>query len=97
MDREDGTYDASTPAGPNVVMRVSAFVMGVLDISGSPRRRLFEILSHFVSTELERDRLEYFSTAQGRDDMYTYNQSEGRTLLEVLQVCFCSMLCYKPF
>jgi len=67
-------------------MRLSAFMEGVLDVAGaSPRRRFFEVLAHFATTGLERERLQYFATSEGRDDLYTYNQREGRTLLEVLQ------------
>lgn len=59
-------------------MRVGALVQGVLDINGaSPRRYFFEVLHHFATAELELDRLEYFATPAGRDDLYTYNQKEG--------------------
>ncbi|KAL0040843.1 hypothetical protein WJX79_006949 [Trebouxia sp. C0005] len=67
-------------------VRVAALVQGILDISGaSPRRYFFEVLQHFATAELEVDRLEYFATPEGRNDLYTYNQKEGRTVLEVLQ------------
>ena len=59
-------------------VRVAALVQGVLDISGaSPRRYFFEVLRHFATAELEIDRLEYFATPDGRNDLYTYNQKEG--------------------
>ena len=59
-------------------MRVRALVQGVLDISAaSPRRYFFEVLQHFSASELEVDRLEYFATPAGRDDLYTYNQKAG--------------------
>lgn len=59
-------------------MRVGALVQGVLDISSaSPRRYFFEVLQHFATSELEVDRLEYFATPEGRNDLYTYNQKEG--------------------
>lgn len=57
---------------------MGALVQGVLDISAaSPRRYFFEVLQHFSTSELEVDRLEYFATPAGRDDLYTYNQKEG--------------------
>ena len=57
---------------------MAALVQGVLDISGaSPRRYFFEVLQHFATAELEVDRLEYFATPDGRNDLYTYNQKEG--------------------
>lgn len=68
---------------------------GVLDVSGaSPRRRFFQVLAHFTQAtdgspgspaEVERERLLYFASVEGRDDLYRYNQREGRTVLEVLQ------------
>jgi len=59
-------------------VRVAALVRGILDISGaSPRRYFFEVLQHFATAELEVDRLEYFATPEGRNDLYTYNQKEG--------------------
>ena len=66
-------------------MRVSALVQGVLDIDGaSPRRYFFEVLEHFATSEHEAERLQYFGSAEGRDDLHQYNQQEGRTVLEVL-------------
>ena len=62
-------------------VHVGALVQGVLDISAaSPRRYFFEVLQHFSTSELEVDRLEYFATPAGRDDLYTYNQKEGLLL-----------------
>lgn len=59
-------------------VRVGPLVQGVLDVSAaSPRRFFFEVLQHFATSELEVDRLEYFATPAGRDDLYTYNQKEG--------------------
>ncbi|KAG2430599.1 hypothetical protein HXX76_010117 [Chlamydomonas incerta] len=66
--------------------RVRSLVTGCLDIGGgSPRRYLFQVLLQSATAEHERERLSYFATADGRDDLYRYNQREGRTLLEVLQ------------
>ncbi|KAL0028461.1 hypothetical protein WJX77_008059 [Trebouxia sp. C0004] len=80
---------AEIPLGSTVSsiqVRVGALVRGILDISGaSPRRYFFEVLQHFATAEVEVDRLEYFATPEGRNDLYTYNQKEGRTVLEVLQ------------
>eukprot|EP00761_Pharyngomonas_kirbyi_P002362 gb/GECH01002366.1/.p1 GENE.gb/GECH01002366.1/~~gb/GECH01002366.1/.p1 ORF type:complete len:612 (+),score=138.92 gb/GECH01002366.1/:1-1836(+) len=56
-----------------------------LDIQGSPRRYFFELLSHFTDSELEKDRLEYFGSAEGADDMRRYNHREKRTIVEVLE------------
>ncbi len=60
-------------------VRIGALVQGILDIgSASPRRYFFEVLQHFATAELEVDRLEYFATPEGRNDLYTYNQKEGQ-------------------
>lgn len=59
------------------------FLRGVLDVnSASPRRYFFEVLQHFAKDELQRERLQHFSTAEGRGDLNLYNQSEG-TLLSI--------------
>ncbi|KAF5839539.1 hypothetical protein DUNSADRAFT_512 [Dunaliella salina] len=78
---------AAAAAGQPVVAcgTVRALVQGALDIAGaSPRRYFFQVLQNFARTELEQERLAYFATAEGRDDLYRYNQKEGRTVLEVL-------------
>lgn len=69
-------------------VRVAALVRGILDISGaSPRRYFFEVLQHFATAELEVDRLEYFATPEGRNDLYTYNQKEGvQTVVETVRL-----------
>jgi len=70
------------------VLQVAAgdLVGGALDINGaSPRRYFFQVLCSFASNETERERLQYLATPEGRDDLYRYNQREGRTVLEVLQ------------
>ncbi|KAK9834355.1 hypothetical protein WJX84_005108 [Apatococcus fuscideae] len=68
-----------------IEVAAAALVAGVLDIVGSsPRRYLFEVLACFATEEREIERLQYFASPAGRDDLHTYNQGEGRTLLEVL-------------
>ncbi len=48
-------------------------LQGVLDIVGaSPRRYFFQVLQHFATAPLERERLAYFATAAGRDDLYRW-------------------------
>jgi hypothetical protein len=43
----------------------------VPDITGcSPRRFLFQVLQHFCSAEREQERLAYFASAEGRDDLH---------------------------
>lgn len=40
-----------------------------------------QVLRQFVTTEAEAERLDYFASAEGRDDLYAYNQKEGAVLL----------------
>ncbi|WIA13190.1 hypothetical protein OEZ85_006782 [Tetradesmus obliquus] len=89
QQQDNGTQHAngsSSAAGAVCEATARAIVQGVLDLSGcSPRRYLFQVLSHFVSNAMQQKRLQYFATAEGRDDLYRYNQRERRSLLEVLQ------------
>ncbi|KAJ9524658.1 hypothetical protein QJQ45_024263 [Haematococcus lacustris] len=62
---------------------------GGVRVEGSPAvqarvRDLVQVLHHFASEEREKERLAYFGSPEGREDLYRYNQREGRTLLEVL-------------
>lgn len=36
-----------------------------------------QVLRHFATAEGEAERLDYFCSAEGRDDLYAYNQREG--------------------
>ena len=38
----------------------------VLDIQGVPRRYFFELLSHFTTSELEKEKLQEFCSAEGQ-------------------------------
>lgn len=42
-------------------------------------------MSFFATAEHEKERLQYFASPEGRDDLYQYNQKERRTVLEVLE------------
>ncbi|ONM38390.1 NADPH reductase TAH18 [Zea mays] len=43
------------------------------------------VMSFFATSEREKERLQYFASPEGRDDLYQYNQKESRTVLEVLE------------
>lgn len=76
-------HDDYTSKSP---VRLRKFVELAMDIaSASPRRYFFEVMSHFAAAEHEKERLQYFASAEGRDDLYQYNQKERRTVLEVLE------------
>ncbi|GKA47912.1 NADPH-dependent diflavin oxidoreductase 1 isoform X1 [Tanacetum coccineum] len=70
----------------NVPIKLRRFVELTMDIaSASPRRYFFEVMSFFATAEHEKERLLYFASPEGRDDLYQYNQKERRTVLEVLE------------
>ncbi|CAH3041690.1 unnamed protein product [Porites lobata] len=56
-----------------------------LDIQGVPRRYFFELLSHFTTSELEKEKLQEFCSAEGQEELYSYCYRQKRTTLEVLQ------------
>ncbi|PWA66123.1 NADPH-dependent diflavin oxidoreductase 1 [Artemisia annua] len=70
----------------NIPIKLRRFVELTMDIaSASPRRYFFEVMSFFATAEHEKERLQYFASPEGRDDLYQYNQKERRTVLEVLE------------
>ena len=59
-------------------------IAGGFDIySASPRRYFFEAMSHFAEEKHEKERLQYFASAEGAVDLYKYNQRERRTVCEI--------------
>ncbi|GMH04303.1 hypothetical protein Nepgr_006142 [Nepenthes gracilis] len=79
--KSDGISYAS-----RIPIKLKKFVELTLDVaSASPRRYLFEVMSFFATAEHEKERLQYFASPEGRDDLYQYNQKERRTVLEVLE------------
>ncbi|KAM5580970.1 NADPH-dependent diflavin oxidoreductase 1 [Rosa sericea] len=70
----------------HVPIKLKKFVELTMDVaSASPRRYFFEVMSMFATAEHEKERLQYFVSPEGRDDLYQYNQRERRTVLEVLE------------
>ncbi|XP_016042948.1 NADPH-dependent diflavin oxidoreductase 1 isoform X2 [Erinaceus europaeus] len=55
-----------------------------LDIASVPRRSFFELLACLSPHELEREKLQEFSSAQGQEDLHEYCNRPRRTILEVL-------------
>lgn len=81
IQHRDKAHEAS-----EVPVRLKDFVKFNMDIaSASPRRYLFEVMSFFSAAPHEKERLQYFASAEGRDDLYEYNKKERRTVLEVLE------------
>lgn len=71
---------------PNIQLPVSlkTLVTNYLDIWGTPRRYFFELLSYFATEEVHQERLRYFGSPEGQDDLRRYNHREKRTFVEVL-------------
>jgi sulfite reductase alpha subunit-like flavoprotein len=81
----DAGAGAGGDATPRTQHRVGDLVAGALDVGGAaPRRFFYEVLSHFVTDETVKDRLEYFASSEGRDDVYRYGARERRTVNEAL-------------
>ncbi|CAN6478791.1 unnamed protein product [Victoria cruziana] len=87
------TVHRADPGGTNLThsqnlgkpVKLRTLVDLTMDIaSASPRRYFFEVMSYFATAEHEKEKLQYFASPEGRDDLYQYNQKERRTVLEVL-------------
>ncbi|XP_010562921.1 NADPH-dependent diflavin oxidoreductase 1 isoform X4 [Haliaeetus albicilla] len=76
--------DASLPALLPQPCTIRHLVTHYLDISCVPRRSFFELLSYFSTNELEREKLQEFSSAQGQEELYSYCNRPRRTTLETL-------------
>ncbi|KXS19357.1 riboflavin synthase domain-like protein [Gonapodya prolifera JEL478] len=56
-----------------------------LDIFGKPRRYFFELLSYFASDPDQKEKLMYFSSPEGQNDLYQYCYRVHRNAAEVLR------------
>ncbi|KAL9266745.1 NADPH-dependent diflavin oxidoreductase 1-like protein [Drosera capensis] len=80
------TKNCATDCAYRAPIRLKRFVELTMDVgSASPRRFFFEVMSFYATAEHEKERLQYFASVEGRDDLYQYNQKERRTVLEVLE------------
>ncbi|XP_074546850.1 NADPH-dependent diflavin oxidoreductase 1 [Halichoeres trimaculatus] len=78
------TGNTAVPARLPQPCSVRHLVESYLDIAAVPRRSFFELLSTFSSNELEREKLQEFSSAAGQDELHSYCNRPRRTALEVL-------------
>lgn len=60
-------------------------IEGYFDIMGTPRRYFFEYLSFFATSPHEKERLDYFVSSEGQEDLRWYNQKEFRTVFQIFQ------------
>lgn len=59
-------------------------VVHLWDLQAIPNRYFFELLSHFTTDEMEKEKLVEFTTAEGQQDLYDYCNRPRRHILEVL-------------
>lgn len=55
------------------------------DLTAVPRRYTFSVLSQLTDSELEREKCEEFTTAEGQNDLYSYVNRPRRNIVEVLR------------
>ncbi|KAF8588109.1 riboflavin synthase domain-like protein [Ramaria rubella] len=72
------------PANVPPVSTLREIFTKYLDINAVPRRSFFDLLRHFASDDLEREKLLDFCSLEGQDDLYDYCQRVRRTIREVL-------------
>jgi sulfite reductase alpha subunit-like flavoprotein len=85
-ENENNTRDGNSGIHNDItILQIGSLIAGVLDIdSAIPRRSFFQALAQHCPPGLHADRLHYFASAQGRDDLHEYCRREGRTILEIL-------------
>ncbi|KAM4131608.1 hypothetical protein ACJW30_01G187800 [Castanea mollissima] len=84
--KEMNNHLLHTRTSANVLIKLKTFVELTMDVaSAPPRRYFFEVMSFFATAPHEKEKLQYFSSPEGRDDLYQYNQKERRSVLEVLE------------
>ena len=76
--------DPDTPLPPSLPISctVRHLATHYLDFQSVPRRSFFELLAHFTSSELEREKLQEFNTAEGQVCVCVY-------------VCVCVCTCVR--
>ncbi|KAF8532599.1 riboflavin synthase domain-like protein [Gautieria morchelliformis] len=72
------------PANVPPVLTLREAFTRYLDINCVPRRSFFDLLRHFATEDLERDKLHEFCTSEGQEDLYDYCQRVRRTIREVI-------------
>ncbi|PRD20330.1 UNVERIFIED_CONTAM: NADPH-dependent diflavin oxidoreductase 1 [Trichonephila clavipes] len=77
--------DAPLPKMSKYPCTVRQCATTYFDIMSVPRRSFFEIFLHFSQDELEKEKLEEFTTAAGQEELYDYCNRPRRNILEVLK------------
>ncbi|KAI9592068.1 hypothetical protein BDF19DRAFT_472185 [Syncephalis fuscata] len=77
--------DYPLPTGLNMVLTLRQLCQYWLDIFSVPRRSFFELTAHFAQDPEHAEKLEFFSSAEGQDDLYAYCYRMRRTAFEILE------------
>ncbi|KAF9231055.1 hypothetical protein BU15DRAFT_90988 [Melanogaster broomeanus] len=76
--------DQSLPEHTPEVTTLRVLFTRYLDFNAVPRRCFFELLRHFATDALEREKLDDFVSNEGADELYEYCQRVKRTIREVV-------------
>ncbi|KAL1457903.1 hypothetical protein WDU94_008083 [Cyamophila willieti] len=63
---------------------VGQLVRSYWDLNATPKRYTFEVLSHFTTSDLEKEKLLEFTSAEGQTELLNYAHRPKRTILEML-------------
>ena len=81
LTSKDGRWD-------HVPLPISMFdfCLRYLDFDGCPRgRTFFLMLSYFTTSEIEKEKLDFFATAEGQSALRLYSLKEKRSYTEILE------------
>ncbi|XP_058465305.1 NADPH-dependent diflavin oxidoreductase 1 [Malaya genurostris] len=68
----------------NRLLTLGTLAQQYWDLTAIPRARAFAILARTCTDELEREKLQEFSSYEGQEELYSYANRPRRTILEVL-------------
>ena len=84
-DKDEQDVDNSQYCDIPFPIRLHDLLHNYFDLSRAPRRYFFEILSHFATAEHEVEKLKFFSSSEGQEELNWYSIRERRPPLEVLE------------
>jgi sulfite reductase alpha subunit-like flavoprotein len=60
-------------------------VRNLLDLQAIPQRYCLQLMAHFTTSELEKERLLEFCSPEGQQDLFSYCHRPKRSTLEILE------------
>ncbi|KAK5644412.1 hypothetical protein RI129_005712 [Pyrocoelia pectoralis] len=79
------TVDVPVPAPLQHHVTFQQLCEQYFDLNAVPRRYFFNVLLNLTDSELEKEKLEEFISAEGQNDLYNYCNRPRRNIVEVLQ------------